>query len=466
MKKKIFLLILLIALSALCLIAGCSEKTGQTDYGGEEQIPTPDVRITEAPVATEQPEEPTPVETPEVTTPVEMPEATAKETAQPLTLSKFFAQQWEWDDEILLALSEYNAITLLGDDTQKFPALAETLEQRKNMAVRAWGDEFDNLLATAKDEIALLGADSFVTKSSTLDVQIRRADSVVFSTLSDSFLVYGNINDRSLSGTAYDTTTGEPLMLTDVIKDMSKVPAIVKKELISHTWTGDFTAETAVEDYFRDTPEDGIAWTLDYNGVTFYFGNRDFAEIGRNGRLAATVSFAEYPELFNEKYMAVPDAYIVELPLKHPFYTDLDGDGKTEELDVTPILHESGLFYESFDIYVDTDAQYYHAEFSADYAHRTGGYHPYYIKTTDGRHYLYVFAEGSELASNDMELRVIDITGGGFKEVGDMHIAPGYIPVDCSYALTDPDNMMLENFELMEETTAYRVGGDGMPVRK
>ncbi len=469
MKKKIFLLILLSVFLALCLIAGCSEKTGQPEYGGEEQIPTPEIPdawITEAPVATEQPEEPTPVEMPEATAPVETPEPTVKDTAQTLTLSKFFAQQWEWDDEILLALSEYNTVTLLGDDTQKFPALAETLEQRKNMAVRSMGDEFDNLLAFAKEELDLLGADSFVTKESTLDVQIRRADSVVFSMLSDSFLVHGNINDRYLNGTTYDTATGEPLMLTDVIKDMSKIPAIVKKELTSHTWTGDFSSETAVEDYFRDTPEDGIAWTLDYNGVTFYFGNLDLAEIGRNRRLAATVSFAEYPELFNEKYMVVPDTYIVELPLKHPFYTDLDGDGKTEELDVVPVLHESGLLYEAFDVYTDTDAQYYHAEFSADNVHRTGGYHPYYIKIADGRQYLYVFAEGSELASNDMELRVIDITGGRFREVGDIHIAPGYLPVDCSYALTDPDNMMLENFELMEEVRAYRVGDDGMPVRK
>ena len=452
MKKKTFLLILLTALFALCLIAGCSEKMGQADYGGEEQTP-----VTETPVATEQPEEPTPVET---------PEASVKETAQPLTISKFFAQQWEWDDEILLALSEYNAVTLSGDDTQKFPALAEALEQRKNMAVRSMEDEFDNLLATAKEELTLLDADSFVTKESTLDVQIRRADSVAFSILSDSFLVYGDINDRYLNGTTYDTVTGEPLMLTDIIKDMSKIPEIVKKELTSHTWTGEFISETAVEDYFRETPEDGIAWTLDYNGVTFYFGNLDIAEIGRNGRLAATVSFVEYPELFNEKYMAVPEAYIVELPLKHPFYTDLDGDGKPEELDVVPVLHESGLLYEAFAIYTDTDAQYYYAEFSADNAHRTGGYHPYYIKTADERHYLYVFAEGSELASNDMELRVIDITGGGFKEVGDMHIAPGYIPVDCSYALTDPDNMMLENFERMEETAVYCVGDNGMPVRK
>ena len=392
--------------------------------------------------------------------------STEQSAVEHITLVKYFSQQSEWDDEILLAVSEYTAVILSEDSTQKYSTLSDTLEQTKNMTVRSMEDEFDNLLATAKEELDLLGVDSFVTKESTLDVQIRRADSVAVSVLSDSFLVYGNINDRYLNGTTYDTQTGKQLMITDVIKDMSKIPAIVKKELTAHTWTGDFTSENSVEDYFRDTPENGIRWMLDYSGVTFYFRNGDVAEIGRNGHLAATVSFAQYPELFHEKYMTVPTSYMVELPLNHPFCADLDGDGDLEELNVTPVLDERGLLYESFDIYSDTDAQYYHADFSADTTHRTGGYHPYYVKTADGRHYLYVFAEGSELASNDMKLRVIDITGGGFKEVGDMHIAPGYVPVDCSWVLTDPENMMLENFETQQETAAYRVGSDGMPVRK
>ena len=392
--------------------------------------------------------------------------STEQSAVEHITLVKYFSQQSEWDDEILLAVSEYTAVILSEDSTQKYSTLSDTLEQTKNMTVRSMEDEFDNLLATAKEELDLLGVDSFVTKESTLDVQIRRADSVAVSVLSDSFLVYGNINDRYLNGTTYDTETGKQLAITDVIKDMSKIPAIVKKELTAHTWTGDFTSENSVEDYFRDTPENGIRWMLDYSGVTFYFRNGDVAEIGRNGHLAATVSFAQYPELFHEKYMTVPTSYMVELPLNHPFCADLDGDGDLEELNVTPVLDERGLLYESFDIYSDTDAQYYHADFSADTTHRTGGYHPYYVKTADGRHYLYVFAEGSELASNDMKLRVIDITGGGFKEVGDMHIAPGYVPVDCSWVLTDPENMMLENFETQQETAAYRVGSDGMPVLK
>ena len=439
MKKTICLLLSVCML--LCLMA-CQSNIGRPQG-------TESTALTESTASTEST--------------ITVPEQT---TAEHLSLGKYFSQQQEWDDEILLALSEYNAVTLLDEGTQMYPASAETLEQTKNMVVRSMEDEFDNLLATAKDELVLLGADSFVTKSSILDVQIRRADSVAVSMLSDSYLVYGNINDRYLNGTTYDTATGEALMLTDVIKDMSKIPAIVKKELTSHTWKGDFTTETAVEDYFRDTPEDGLAWTLDYNGVTFYFGNGDIAEIGRHGCLAATVSFTDYPDLFEEKYMAVPDSYMVELPLNHPFFTDLDGDGSPEELSVTPVSGDDGLSYESFDIYTDTETQYHCTEFSADIAHRTGGYHPYYIKTADGKHYLYVFAEGSELAAGDMKLRVIEMTGGEFKEVGDMHVAPGYVQADCSWALTDPNNMMLENFELMEETAAYRVGDDGMPIRK
>jgi len=447
MKKLTVLLIAL--LLALGQLTACRSE------------PAPDETETAAPdTETNETDETIPAET----EPAAAPE---KKTAGHIAMTKYFSQQWEWDDEILLALSEYSTAVLSEDSRQTYPALAEILEQTQNMTNRAMGDEFDNLLSTAKEELDFLGADSFVTKSSTIDLQIRRADSTAVSLLSDSYLVFGGINDRFLNGSTYDTATGEMLTLADVIKDMSKIPAIVKKELTSHTWNGDFLSETSVEDYFRDTPEDGIRWTLDYNGVTFYFMNGELADLG-NGHLAATVSFAEYPELFHEKYMTVPEAYMVELPLMHPFYTDLDGDGDLEELDVTPFPHESdiSMFYDSFGVYTDTDAQFYYGEFAADSAHRTGGYHPYYIKTADGRHYLYIFAEGSELASNDMELRVIDITGGGFGEVGDMHVAPGYIPVDGSYALTDPDNMMLENFELMEEAKAYRVGDDGMPVRK
>ena len=45
-----------------------------------------------------------------------------------------------------------------------------------------------------------------------------------------------------------------------------------------------------VETYFADTACADISWTLDYNGVTFYFADGELAEAG-NGRQTATVSF-------------------------------------------------------------------------------------------------------------------------------------------------------------------------------
>ena len=74
------------------------------------------------------------------------------------------------------------------------------------------------------------------------------------------------------------------------------------EELNSHQWSGDVYSETAIADYFTERVEDGISWTLDYNGVTFYFHPGDVSAES-NGIQTATVAFAKHPELFVEKYM-------------------------------------------------------------------------------------------------------------------------------------------------------------------
>ena len=194
-------------------------------------------------------------------------------------------------------------------------------------------DEFDNLISFAKEELSE-NKDSFETYVSTLDVKVRRADSVAISLLSDSYSDYGQIeNYRALHGSNYDTQTGKELALNDVVKYINNDLAIaVEKELNSHMWTGDFYSEYAVEDYFANTPSDGFSWTLDYTGVTFYFAPGDLCD---EGAMTATVSFAEYPELFHEKYMEVPAEYTVELPMDISFFTQLDADNTFEEISVS-----------------------------------------------------------------------------------------------------------------------------------
>ena len=331
--------------------------------------------------------------------------------ARTLSLQKQLYSLYDWDDDALLVQSEFSHVTLWQNDAAKYPKLAEALNQTANMVKRSMEDEYDNLCATAREELPWAGE----TSVSTLGIQVRRADSVVLSLLSDSYSDYGWIEDfRGMHGTNYDAQTGLELALNDVVDVNNDLADAVANELNSHQWAGDFDYRDAVQAYFANTPYDGFSWTLDYNGVTFYFADGDLEEPG-NGEKTATVSFTQYPELFNEKYMAVPAAYMVELPLDSSFFTDLDGDGDLEELNITGYFDSDVGMYTKFGIYADADGSYHYEDCFAS------GFIPYYVKTAEGHHhYLYLFCEQDEGSGSIpmMLLVVFDVSGGRLTRVG------------------------------------------------
>lgn len=382
--------------------------------------------------------------------------------AQTLSLQKQLYSLYDWDDDALLVQSEYSHVTLWQNDTAKYPQLAEALEQTANMIKRSMEDEYDNLCATAREELPWAG-ENVETSVSTLDIQVRRADSVVLSLLSDSYSDYGWIEDfRAMHGTNYDAQTGQELALNDIVDVNNDLADAVADELNSHQWAGDLDYRDAVQAYFANTPYDGFSWTLDYNGVTFYFADGDLEEPGNGGK-TATVSFAEYPQLFDEKYMAVPDAYMVELPLDSSFFTDLDGDGDLEELNITAWYSSDMGMYEKCGIYTEANGSYHYEDCFAD------GFIPYYVKTADGCHYLYLFCEQDEGSGPIpmMLLVVFDVSGGSLTRVGEMNAAPGYIPDGIYRAPTDPKEFYLDDFDSMaQDMMAFAVGTTGMPEPK
>ena len=441
--RKLTALLLAIFIAA-CLCA-CSDQNSKPQTDPPEPVTLP------------EPNQAEPTDYLSEQTQAPAPPATDVEV---LNLSKAHSTNYQWDDTTLLALSEYSTVKLWLEDAARYPELAQRLEQLAAMQQNSMEDEYDNLLSFAREELDA-APDYFETNVSRLDVQVRRADTVAISLLSDSWSDFGWIEDfRGMHGTNFDAATGKELKITDVIKDMDSIPAIVLRELNSHIWAGDFYSETAVSDYFRDTPADGISWTLDYNGVTFYFGDGDLAEPG-NGRQTATVDFARYPELFEEKYMTVPDAYAVELPLDHSFFADLNGDGDLEELNCSGVYDREGRFYTDFGIYTDTDGYYHYEELFAY------GFTPYYVKTAEGRHYLYIFCEESESAHRQMMLVVFDVNGGKLTRIGEMNAGPAYIPSDIFVVPTDPNHFYLDDFDsLAQDAMPHYVGTDGMPVSK
>lgn len=445
-KRAATLLLSMCMLLCLCACGGSNAETPTTQ--SPQQSAKPSTPTSEVP-------EPPQTENPGAET---LPPANHGD-ARTLSLQKQLYSLYDWDDDALLVQSEFSHVTLWQNDAAKYPKLAEALNQTANMVKRSMEDEYDNLCATAREELPWAGE----TSVSTLDIQVRRADSVVLSLLSDSYSDYGWIEDfRGMHGTNYDAQTGLELALNDVVDVNNDLADAVANELNSHQWAGDFDYSDAVEEYFANTPTDGISWTLDYNGVTFYFVDGDLTEAG-NGRQTATVSFAEYPELFEEKYMAVPAAYIVELPLDSSFFTDLDGDGDLEELNVTGWYNTDAGSYTKFGVYADADGSYHYEDCFAD------GFIPYYVKTADGNHYLYLFCEQDESSGPIpmMLLIVFDVCGGKLTRVGEMNAAPGYIPTGIYRIPTDPEDFYLDDFDsIAQDMMAYAVGPMGLPELK
>ena len=375
---------------------------------------------------------------------------------RPLTLEKALHTYYEWDDALPQALvrSEHSIVTLSQETAQIYPEMAQVLSQIATMQENAMLDEFDNLVSFAREELEA-NRDGFETNVSTLDVQVRRADNLVISLLSDSYSHYGQIeNFRVFHGSNYDTQSGRELMLNDVVTVNNDLAQAVETELTTAMWAGDFYSETAVEDYFANTPYDGFSWTIDYLGLTFYFSPGDLSD---DGMLTATVSFAEYPELFNEKYLVAPTEYAVEIPLDISFFAQLDTDDDLEAISVSGWYNDERNAYMDYGIYTDTDGQYYQEEcFFHDL-------HPYYVKTADGN-YVYLFREDFQEGWRQMELAVFSLNAdGSVTKTGERNVSPSWLADNRFMVPTDPGCLVLDDLD--NGTAVFTVGSDGMPTQ-
>lgn len=319
-----------------------------------------------------------------------------KDEIKVLSLNKEYISHYEWyeDTSVMLVRSEYSDVTLDKSMEKQYPLLARTLSETSAMRKRAMEDEKDNYISFATEEFKK-DSESFSTYISTLDVQVRRADSIAVSILED----YSTKDSRSSSGINYDTENGKVLGLADVFTDTSKIPTVVEKEIMSRIGEDEPSGDTAVIEYFKNTPEDSITWTLDYNGVTFYFNSGDIAPTNF-GIQVVTVTFAEYSYLFNEKYTVVPDEYVVSLPVSAPFYSDAVGNNETDEIIVSGDYDDDTKFYHTISINAET-SEYETAWFSY--------IEPYYVKTADGKSYICVFSVNNEEEGKDFTLSVYEL---------------------------------------------------------
>lgn len=394
-------------------------------------------------------------DSPQDVTPNETTQTAENEITEEITvlsLNKEYISHYEWyeDHPKMLVRSEYTDVTLDKSMEKKYPLLAKALTETSVMRKRAMEEEKDNFIVTATEEF-LNDSEAFSTYVSTLDVQVRRADSVAVSILED----YNSETDRAFNCLNYDTESGKPLALSDVVTDIEKLPAIVEKEVISRIFQGDSDVETAIPDYFKNTPEEDITWVLEYNGITFYFEPGAIAPTNF-GIQIETVTFAEHPDLFKEKYTAVPNAYTVGMPLSVPFFTDITGDKRADELTVSGNYDHDGRYY--YTLGINSESSNYEVDlFSYDM-------NPYYVKTADGNSFLYVFSEESEEEDRQMILCVFSLKNGEIKQVSETDMGLFYRGNNVFALPTDPDNLMLSVYDGSTDSV-FSADENGIPMK-
>jgi hypothetical protein len=141
------------------------------------------------------------------------------------------------------------------------------------------------------------------------------------------------------------------------------------------------------------------------------------------------------------------------------FHADLDGDGSCESITIADSYEGEFGVDRTLSLRISTSETDYTEKLMANDCEA------YYVKTADGKNYLYVLME----LEAQTELYTFHITDTGINKVGTQTIAPHYSDQTVS-VLTDPDNM---HFDILGNADVepvgddfFNVGYDGMPVRK
>lgn len=243
------------------------------------------------------------------------------------------------ENEMYKVQTAYASVLLSDKCAKAFPMLQNALEietaSGKSNSETEHKDLFEYFCECAESGDSLW----YDHAGNVADVFVRRADSVVTSLLYYDFSYSGGKSPMLYHvGRNFDSKTGKTLMIEDVVTDLSTLTELVKEQY-EKNYQKDYSDYSNISDMdfsdifnwsFRE-PLD-VTWTIDYNGLSVYFNTRDIFSYMLIDSQIVTISFAENPTLFNEKYTQVPETYAVELNRYLPYRFDLNGDGTLDEI--------------------------------------------------------------------------------------------------------------------------------------
>jgi len=227
----------------------------------------------------------------------------------------------EWNENNVICNVAWDKLKLSKDDEKKFPELKKTFDKLNSEALKDAKALMYELTGAAGD----LEGDEYnpLYLEGESEVYLQRADTKIISYVEDVFVHSGGVHpDYHYITSNFNPKTGEKLILTDVMPSINNLPDILESELnIKYDYLnfGEKQLRTIFNGY---SPED-YNWTLDYQGITFWFSPYDIAAYSA-GPLSVKIYFDEEGGIFNKEYTKAPsESFCQMLPMRQKIDFDL-----------------------------------------------------------------------------------------------------------------------------------------------
>lgn len=299
--------------------------------------------------------------------------------------------------------------------TLRYPELADALMQLKEQKEHNFDMATESLLDSQQ---FMIETESYpIDLTDYTECRVLRADNVLFSFIETNENYYGGAHGMySVAGYAFDVDTGKNLSFTDIVVDETKIRDLIAEKL-----------DEEYEDIFFDDIHtlidqydfNSLCWSISYFDVTLYFNPYDLGPYA-SGSQQVVFPFSEYADLFDEKYLSVPEQFVTQLSENEQFCMDVNGDGKNEDIGLSSKYLED----DCLSVLISVDGK----ETDSDsWSYRIDTY----LIKVQNKVYLYLF----EHHENDyVTLKVYDFAKEDFVENDNANL---YIPEKSNYEERD-----------------------------
>ena len=299
--------------------------------------------------------------------------------------------------------------------TLRYPELADALMQLKEQKEQNFDMATESLLDSQQ---FMIETESYpIDLTDYTECRVLRADNVLFSFIETNENYYGGAHGMySVAGYAFDVETGKNLSFTDIVVDETKIRDLIAEKLDEEY--GDIFFDdihTLIDQYDFNS----LCWSISYFDVTLYFNPYDLGPYA-SGSQQVVFPFSEYADLFDEKYLSVPEQFVTQLSEYEQFCMDVNGDGKNEDIGLSSKYLED----DCLSVLISVDGK----ETDSDsWSYRIDTY----LIKVQNKVYLYLF----EHHENDyVTLKVYDFAKEDFVENDNANL---YIPEKSNYEERD-----------------------------